>query len=167
MNAVTEADERTSPRTRAIMNSNFTVSNDANAQIPLVSPENYKEELTNWMHKGVAYMFFFIILTLTELIEIPSTLCMIPLFMLDIKIAIAKIIQLKKESIFRILFSKTIIHQLCSIVFKIMILIHMYKFRFRLMYLTVPIVVTSIYDIIQRVPKEQECKYLSWLVFPN
>ncbi|OMJ86904.1 hypothetical protein SteCoe_11453 [Stentor coeruleus] len=164
MNTVTEADERNSSRGREIISSNSIVSNEVSANIPLVSPENYKEVLTNWMNKGIAYMFFFGILTLTEILEIPTTLSMFPLFMLDIKIAITKILLLKKKSIFKILSSKTIIHQLCSIVFKIMILIHIYQFRFRLIYLIVPITITSIYDLIQHIPKEQECKYLSWLI---
>lgn len=167
MNAMTESDERSTSRISGIMNLATDANEPAGPQDPAITQEVFKEELTNWMHKGIAYMFFFLILTLATLFKLPVTISMLPLFILDLKITISKSIQLKKDSIFKILISKTIIHQLCSITFKTMILIYIYKVHFRAIYLVVPIAVTSIFDLIQRIPKLHECKYLSWLVLYN
>ncbi|OMJ66572.1 hypothetical protein SteCoe_36534 [Stentor coeruleus] len=164
MNAITESDERTTSRISGIMNLPTDVNDPTESQDPELLKGIFKEELTNWIFKGFAYMFFFLILSIATILELPLTISMLPLFILDFKITISKSIQLKKDSIFKILISKTIIHQLCSITFKTMILIYIYKIRFRAVYLIVPIAITSIFDLIQRIPKLHECKYLSWLI---
>ncbi|OMJ70390.1 hypothetical protein SteCoe_31637 [Stentor coeruleus] len=164
MNATTESDERTTSRITGITSLQTDANDQSGAQDPRETPEIFKEELKNWMYKGFAYMLFFLILTLSTVFELPYTISMFPLFILDFKIAISKTIQLKKDSIFKILISKTIIHQLCSITFKMMIIIYIYQVKFRAIYLVVPIAVTSIFDLIQRIPRLHECRYLSWLI---
>ena len=56
---------------------------------------------------------------------------------------------------------KEVIHQTCSIIFKILLIIYLSFEYFSIFFLLAPILITSIYDLIYKVTKDRECKYMT------
>lgn len=127
----------------------------------------FREELINWVQLTVAYLFFFIIFQVTILINSPPDAALIPLFAFDIKNLVFLYCSKKYPKIIKAIFSYESVNQICSLAFKILILVHKNSKSFNALVLITPVGVSVVGQFVYRVSKSEECRYLSWLVISN
>lgn len=126
--------------------------------------DSYKEELLKWVQKAVGYLFFFILLQLSNSLIIPIYISILPLFLLDFKVLLTSYLRSRGGLSKRFFLSAPAITQYCSIVFKVILIYYLGVNLFEPFFFLVPVFVTCCIDFWNRVPKTFECKYLTWLV---
>ena len=157
MNEISEPDEDSSSRIGTTMNLDLS-------DPPLVLSQTiYKEELQKWVQKSIAYTFFFVFLQLWKSLSLPFFLSFIPLLWLDCQIFVNAYL-FNRTALWRIFLTKQVIHQVCSITFKILLVIYYYFKPFKALIIVIPIIITSLYDLFISSPKLYQCKYMTWTV---
>ena len=159
MRVITELNESTSSRVDTSMNLNLSEVID-----PQIFINSYREELLKWLQKAIAYFFFFILLQLSFILPIPRSLSLFPLFCLDLQKLFSLYISLNFNSVWRYFLVKEVVHQVCSITFKVMLMLCINIKSFSVFSLIAPVFITSVYDFIHKASRDNECTYLTWLV---
>ena len=165
MREVSEADENSANR----MNQELSFSENTNRNLAGedttdMTRKYYRDVIMDWIKKAIGYLFFFIFLQLALLFPIPISISLIPLFCSDIYALQTIYTSSKAKKFWKFCMLKEVIHQTCSIIFKILLIIYLSFEYFSIFFLLAPILITSIYDLIYKVTKDRECKYMTWLV---
>lgn len=127
------------------------------------STDVYKSELKFWIQRAISYLFFFILLQFSNLGYFNFSYSLIPLFALDLKILLSKL--LSKNSKFPlVMLNSVFVHQICSIVFKTELIMYWATKSFNPMVLLVPIIFLLFSQFLNKPEKNKSCKYLVWLV---
>lgn len=126
--------------------------------------ETYKAELQIWIQRAAAYLIFFIILQISILTSLPNDLALVPLMVLDIKILIFEYLYSKYGNLFKFLISKNVLHQVCSFVFKLMLVIYNNSHIYSAFIILIPVFLAFLNQFLHKIDKTQECRYLAWLV---
>lgn len=157
MNIVTDVDEVTGRRNTV---TSVNISENLNSE----NEETYKVIIKTWIERAIGYCLFFIILQVSLLTTIPSTLSLLPLILLDLKILVFKYLFDRPERILRFIFSKEILHQMFSLTFKTLLIIYSTWHLFSALYIPIPVLLAFLNQYFHKIDKTHECKYLSWLV---
>ena len=169
MRQITESDEGSTSRVHTITNMNETVNSIPNLDLsgilqdPHEVKQSYKEELLAWVKRATAYFFCFILVQLSLLHYIPSYLALLPLVLFDCFL-LYRSFSTSPPQVLKFLLSFSTIHQLCSLTIKIMLSIYLGISAFTKFLFIIPLIITCFFDLLNRVPKDRECRYLTWLV---
>ena len=157
MNTITEVDE-TTPRVTPRLS-------ESRLETDLTDyPRNYEAEMRVWVQRSAAYCFFFIILQITQVSSLNISFSFIPLFILDLKIVIWALLNKDESSLYNRFFSKSLLHQICSLTFKLMLIYHYQSKSFNSMLMMIPLVLAFLNHFFHKSSSLQECEYLTWLV---
>lgn len=157
MNTITEVDE-TTPRVTPRLS-------ESRLETDLTDyPKNYEAELRTWVERSAAYCFFFIILQITQTTSLNFCFSFIPLFILDLKIVIWAFWNRGESSLYDLFFSKNLLHQICSLSFKLMLIYHNQFKSFNSMLMMIPLALAFLNHFFHKSSSSQECEYLTWLV---
>lgn len=156
MSTVIETEDNTTGR--------ISVSNVPYNTTTLRRSTLFRQELINWVQLTIAYLFFFILFQVTVLINSPPDAALIPLFAFDIKNLVFLYCSKKYPKIIKAIFSYESINQICSLVFKILVLVHKNSKSFNALLLIAPVGISVLGHFVYRVSKSEECRYLTWLV---
>lgn len=158
MNQITEVDESNTSRLGSIMNiTSISIPQNDSHSI-------YKDQLKQWLNRGIAYLLFFLFLQFSIILEISKSISLMPLFGLDLILIFKIYFTCRSKPLVTFILSPILIHQLCSIAFKTMLIVCLELGSLQVVYLVIPIAITCIADVLKKVPKNHECVYLTWLV---
>ena len=152
------------------MNMNETIHSIPNMNLseiildPYDVKQSYKEEILAWVKRAIGYFFCCILVQLAILHYIPAYISLLPLIFLDCVLLYQSSSKTPSFRIIKYLLSVSTIHQLCSLTIKIMLSIYLGLLPFSKYLFVIPLMITCFFDLMNRVPKDQECRYLTWLV---
>jgi hypothetical protein len=155
MNTITEVDE-TTPR-RSTQSSQDSSREDENIA-------NYEKELKVIIRRAAGFCLFFIILQISSFVSIDFDYSLIPLFLVDFQVIFSIFYFKGSKSVWQLIFSKDLAHQVFSLMFKSMILVHHIFKCFNSLFLVIPLALAFLNQFLSKSSNTEECKYLMWLV---